>query len=555
MDIQSLNHICPSANTTQPALPPQRPVPESDFQAAVQQWRAVLGTEHVLTDQATLDDYARCTLPRGTRPRAVLRPGSTEEVSRVAAIANAHRVPIYPISCGKNWGYGDRCAPTDGQVIVELARMNRILEVNTELAYAVIEPGVTQGQLSQYLRNNDIPLWLDVTGAGPDASIVGNTLERGFGHTPYGDHFAHSCGMEIVLPDGRVLQTGFGRFANAQARWVYPWGVGPWIDGLFTQSSFGIITRLGIWLLPKPQRCLAFAMKIAEHGQLAALIDRLRWLRLHGVLNSTVHVANDLRVISASQSYPVAAAQGIFPLPESVRNKLRRQAGIGLWNVMGALYGTRSAVAAARKEVRRTLSPLGKVHFFGDRLLSLGMAVARWLERLGLAAGLCRTVRSAASVYALLCGQPAADHLNGIYWRSGLPKDQSPDPVSAGLMWLSPVLPMTGQACTELLGIVEPMLARYGFEPLITFTAISPRALVCVISIYYDKHDPHQTAQAGRCYDCLLDELIACGYVPYRTSIQGMARLRQQHGCFGDLLGQLKTTVDPHAILGPGRYV
>ena len=97
-------------------------------------------------------------------------------------------------------------------MIVDLSRMNRILEVNTELAYAVVEPGVTQGQFYQYLQRNRIPLWMDVTGAPTDASLVGNILERGFGHSPYGDHFLSACGMEVVLADGRILRTGFGHY-------------------------------------------------------------------------------------------------------------------------------------------------------------------------------------------------------------------------------------------------------------------------------------------------------------------------------------------------------
>ena len=74
--------------------------------------------------------------------------------------------------------------------------MNRIHEVNVELAYAVVEPGVSQGQLYEYLEEHETGLCLDCTGAGRGASLVGNALDRGFGHTRYGDHFATACGLE-----------------------------------------------------------------------------------------------------------------------------------------------------------------------------------------------------------------------------------------------------------------------------------------------------------------------------------------------------------------------
>ena len=67
---------------------------------------------------------------------------------------------------------GSACAVQEGQVIVDLSRMNRILEVNEDLAYAVIEPGVTQIQLFNYLKEKKLALWLDCTGSGPEASIV-----------------------------------------------------------------------------------------------------------------------------------------------------------------------------------------------------------------------------------------------------------------------------------------------------------------------------------------------------------------------------------------------
>ena len=148
-------------------------------------------------------------------------------------------------------------------MVVDLSRMNRILECNAELGYVVVEPGVSQQQLYDHVRQAAPGYWVDCTGAGPDASIVGNAVERGFGHTPYGDHVRTSCGMEVVLANGEVLRTGFGHYAGARTAQVYPYGVGPVLDGLFTQSNFGIVTRLGVWLYPKPE---AFRFFLHQSG-------------------------------------------------------------------------------------------------------------------------------------------------------------------------------------------------------------------------------------------------------------------------------------------------
>src|SRR4030095_17003422 len=141
------------------------------------------------------------------------------------------------------WGYGSRVPAGDG-VLLDLGRLNRIVAFDEDLAYVTIEPGVTQGQLYEFLRERGSRLWMDATGASPDCSIIGNTMERGFGHTPMGDHCNNVCAFEVVLPTGECVQTGFGRFAEAKAGALGRWGLGPSLDGLFSQSNLGLVTSL-----------------------------------------------------------------------------------------------------------------------------------------------------------------------------------------------------------------------------------------------------------------------------------------------------------------------
>jgi 4-cresol dehydrogenase (hydroxylating) len=392
---------------------------------------------------------------------------------------------------------------------------------------------------------------LDVTGAGPDASIVGNALERGFGHSPYGDHFRHTCGMEVVLADGRLLRTGFGSYQNAQAARVYPWGIGPWIDGLFTQSNFGIVTKIGVWLMPRPPVCQAFAFTVSDPDKLGEIVTRLRHLRLHNIVTSSVHIANDLRVLSARMTYPWHLTDGATPLPDTVREALRERAALGAWNVLGGLYGTRETVAAARRAVRNVFQGFVRVRFFDGPKIQRLRLLGNVLGRFGLGNNLRETLASASNVYDLLRGIPSPDHLRGVGWRSRVRSD---NPTDHGCLWISPILPMTAEACSEILAIVQPILARHRFDPLMTITTVNPRALCCVINITYDKANAEERLEAIDCYDELFHALFHRGYIPYRVGIQSMSKLAMGSNVYWDVCRQLKSTFDPAGVIAPGRY-
>jgi FAD/FMN-containing dehydrogenase len=288
----------------------QRQAQRDNADLALEAMCAVVGHPQVRADRGTRERYARSTCARSTYPLAIVTPSTAAQVVALVKIAGQFQVPIYPLSTGKNWGYGDACAVGDGQIIIELSRMNRIISVDPSLAYAVIEPGVTQQQLADYLRAHQLDLWADCTGAGPDTSFMGNILERGFGHSPYGNRLQHVAGMQVVLASGEVLETGFGHYPNARVTHLFPYGVGPFLDGIFTQSNFGIVTRIGIWLMPKSECLNHFMCTVPKHEDIAAVVDALRPLRLNGTLRSVLHIGNDLRVISGGSVSPRGKAKG-----------------------------------------------------------------------------------------------------------------------------------------------------------------------------------------------------------------------------------------------------
>lgn len=543
-----------------PADPPRSTKAECDFAAALDAWGRRLGGEHVLTSETVLSRYSESTTSSPVRARAVIRPASQEEVISAVKTAAEHRVPLYPISRGNNWGYGDACPATADNVILDLSRMNRILEVDVDLAAAVVEPGVTQGQLQDHLVMQGIPLWPDCTGAGPDTSIVGNVLDRGFGHTPYGNRANHISGLEIVLADGRLLKTGFGHFEGSRVAQLFPYGVGPALDGLFVQSGMGVVTRMGVWLMPKPEAYSFFICSIRDDEDIFSFVEDLRPLRLDGTVKSVMHIGNDLRVISSGMSYPRHLSPEGGPLSLALRRQLRAAGGFGAWTVAGGLYGAKGQVAAGRREVKRRLARPGRrLIFVDDRKLALAGRALRPFSRLPKVAALQGKVAALKSVYDMNRGQPSSQFLAGAYWRhrDGMPKDiaaANPALDGCGLFWLPPVLPFTGEAVREALALARPIFARHGFDFFVTLSTVTERALSAVMTISYDKTSPQESEAARACYDEVLATMLRAGFPPYRLNPGAMGALAVERSVYWQTADRLKAALDPEGIIAPGRY-
>jgi 4-cresol dehydrogenase (hydroxylating) len=520
---------------------------------SLDQMLSIVGATSVVTDRSELRAAETATFEIHCTIPMIVRPETREQLQECVRAANRERIAIYPVSTGKNWGYGSSVPTADQCVLVNLSRMNRILDFNEKLGYVTIEPGVTQCQLYQFLQDKGSSLWMDSTGSSPDCSVIGNTVERGFGHTVYGDHFANVCGLEVVLPSGELLYTGFGGLPGANATEVYRWGAGPSLDGLFSQSNFGIVTRMTIWLMPAPEYFQAYFFQSSEEESLASLIEALRPLRMDGTLRSTVHIANDYKVLNGIQQFPW---QEQMPLSRETMKRYQKTLKFGRWSGSGALYGSKGQVAEAAKRLRRALDgKVSKLQFLDDRRLALAARFARpyrWLTGWDLS----RTLDLVRPVYGLMKGVPTDATLASAYWRKKTPPPASPDPNrdGCGLIWYAPVSPADGASVTTLVQIAEDTLLDRGFEPMISLTMIAERSVACVISIAYDREVPGEDGNAMACYEELSHRLTSRGYYPYRLGIQSMGLLNSDRSR-SEFLTSLKKSLDPNNVLAPGRYL
>ncbi len=527
--------------------------------AAIASWRQALGGRGVLDTPDHLDHYTHSVCASSREVVAVLKPGSLEQVQSIVATANKYRIPLYPISCGKQWGMGSRLPVKDGAAIVDLSQMNRIIEVNTQFHYAVVEPGVTQRQLLEYIDEHKLPLMLNVTGSTSDTSLIGNALDRGVG---YFDSRVHGMSdMKVVLGNGETIQTGFSHYGNACTRNLYPHGVGPSLDGLFPQGNFGIVTSACIDLLPKPDMHMAVIIKIDSEDKFPQLINALVLLRSRGIFTTVAHVGNRER--SFMTLAPLLYEQ-LVKSGKSAGEPARARAvamlesgGFGPWSAAIGLLGTGAQLKLAKREIKKVLGAFAKTMFLTDKLIANTKAIADKLSFIPAVNDQLMLLKAVEPVYGFTAGRATDKSLQSVYWSAGDYENldaTDPDHSNSGLLFCLPILPADGSSVADVVRETRETFSRYGFDAAITVNLMSTKAMEGVVSLAFDRRNQNQTQRAHACIQEMEARYMELGFPPYRVGINSMHQVVREDDPFWQAVRDLKKVLDPNNIIAPGRY-
>jgi 4-cresol dehydrogenase (hydroxylating) len=499
---------------------------------ALARFRAALGEDAVFTEQADRDEYRDPYWFKDDRTydsSAVLYPSTTEQVQAVVRIADEFEIPIWTSSQGRNNGYGGPSPRVRGSVLVSLRRMNRVLEINHELAYAVVEPGVTWMDLHAALKesgNEDLMVSVPDLGWG---SVIGNSLDSGVTYLPLGMDFQAPTGMEVVLADGELLRTGMGGLPDSKAWHVYKRGLGPVLDPLFVQSNYGIVTRMGYWLMRRPEAYAPLFVTVPQDSQLEQAIDILRELRLDGVIRGVPVMQNTLTLSSHFPELLGKMQGGAATFSDEQLQQLADESGVGRWGMRTAVWGDGPVVAHHVQRIKDAWSAIEGSRVDHHRTY----ARDEWdqIEHF---------------VDKVQAGIPSLDMLDSL-------------PENMGHIGFSPAVPLVGRNVREVVDFMERIVVEQSGANFVAGICVgSERSALIVSGMAFDTTNE---AEVKRAYDTVKSMVVEAGkrgYGEYRAHLDFMDLASDQYS-FNDhsyrrFCEKIKDAVDPKGILAPGRH-
>jgi 4-cresol dehydrogenase (hydroxylating) flavoprotein subunit len=498
---------------------------------ALEEFVGVLGSDRVLTSEQELDEfrdpfqYAGWDEYTGS---AVLQPTTVEEIQEIVRIANHRRVPLWTHGQGRNNGYGGPAPRVRGSVIVSLRQMNRVLEINDECAYAVVEPGVRWFDLYEAIVAGGHELMLSIADVGW-GSVVGNTLDHGITYMPYGVDMGMQCGMEVVLANGEVMRTGMGAMPGSRAWHVYKRGLGPTPDQLFMQSNFGIVTKMGVWLMPYPEVYMPLWLRVWNDEDLATVVDTLRALMLDDTIRMVPQILNTL-LLGSILTERSRWWDGSGPIPDDVIDRMGRELEIGRWTMRFALYGDEAVVDHRFAKIKSAFERIPGADVRGTKCAPKDIpSLEHPVER-------------------VQGGVPSLDLNQMTAWYGG---------EEGGHIGFSPVAPLTGADAVALRDLLRGMINDAGLDYMVAMIPVNARSFVHVTLIIFDTSNEAQTRAAYDVAKRLVRDAAKLGYGEYRAHLDFMDLAAEQYS-FGDhayrrFCETLKDALDPGGILSPGK--
>ncbi|ORY69049.1 glycolate oxidase [Pseudomassariella vexata] len=524
-------------------LPPD--VSLETFETAIKELQNILGEANVEVNDKPLKDGWYLDHPNthdtfhvipqsSLVASAIIYPSTVPEVQSIVCWANKYLLPLYPISLGRNLGYGGAAPRVPGGVVVDLGRrMHSIFNIDAENASCVVEPGVTYFRLYEEIQARKLPLWIDTADLG-GGSLLGNALDRGVGYTPYGDHFANHCGMEVVLPDGSLLRTGMGAMPGPEGKDNPTWqsfqhAYGPAVDGIFSQSNLGIVTKMGFHLMPalNENEHQSYVFTFPRDGDFEQIVDIIRPLAQKRILGNIPQIRHVIQELAVTGRGKETFHEGKRPMTDDEIHEAAKKTPLGdcSWVFYGCQYGSPESIKQQLEIVKDAFFKVEGSKFF----LPENVPPGHYLHD-----------------RARVCsGVPVLRELDWVNW---VP--------NGAHMGFSPIAPTLGPSARLIHDLIRAAHIKYGFD-LFPTLCVAGREMHYITNIVFDRSD---VAMKERAVAMMREMIATCakhGFGEYRTHLLFMDQVARTYSWGDQALMRFNETIkdalDPNGILSPGR--
>ncbi|MBS7251220.1 MAG: FAD-binding oxidoreductase, partial [Candidatus Freyarchaeota archaeon] len=417
------------------------------------------------------------------------------EIQEILLLANREGVPVTPRVGGMT--LSGLAIPCEGGIVLDLKRMDKIVELNKNSMYVVVECGVTVGQLKTYLEENCPELWFSMPHAPPSVGVIPNVLINGLGQLSlsYGANSDMINGLEVVLPTGGILRTGSCALGKS---WLTKYCL-PDFTGLFLGwfGATGIITKASVQLWPKPNFRDALFYKIYSIEALPEVFLKM----------SRSEVCEDICMFS----WTGTSGRERFPLAEKPVDVPEITMDI-------VLNG---------KSLEEVKHKKGVVRSIAEKLLRKGIQIEEYL----------RSPQAKKEVLMVPRIFPFMDLLQG-----------------GGAEYLGCYISPSLVAAAYRRGV--EIARRHGFQYLHFLRSMRTGHAICILYVFpFDKRDHDQVRKLVNVLKELSEECINLGGVLWKPSptLQKFV-LKNADSEYLKLMKKIKKLLDPQGIMAPGEW-
>jgi glycolate oxidase len=311
--------------------------------------RRIVGEQDVLIGAEEMEPYSHDEVV-GLRadPEVVVRVTSAQQVAEIFKLAQRERVPVTPRGAG--YGLSGGAVPVQGGIVLSLAKMNHILEIDQENLMVTVEPGVITGDLHRAVEAEG--LFYPPDPASLDSCFIGGNVAEGAGGpraVKYGVTKDYVCGLEAVLPSGEIITLGGKLVKNVTGYNLIQLLVG-------SEGTLAVVTKIILRLLPLPKVQIDL---LVPYDDFQAAADTVSDIIAHRIVPTTIEFMEQdsmlavQRLLQKQVPYSDAAAQLLIQLDGN-----RREAVDADCEVVGELclaHGARDVLVAQDRRTRDRL--------------------------------------------------------------------------------------------------------------------------------------------------------------------------------------------------------